>query len=281
MTTSLLSFLTKQINITILVYLWIFVPRFPWTGPARRGLGRHILLKAARGLSPPPPRFGAWQFVTWLALRGQCMWGRCVDAIVDQLILGRFLADPGRLLADSGRSWQIPKYETCFFALGLSGGVGTWEMHAVPKRLNFYIKNHPKSIGVGSKNYKKWAQVDQQSIKNGSRSRTRIWNATGGLRVLSVFTILAPLGRFWCHLSCLRQIPAPGPRKVTVRTDTCFRWGCFRSCAGFLWNWMRKNMAGEETNCEKDVKLRNHFVSNRFYVILVKSDGKNAMKLEN
>ena len=44
---------------------------------------------------------------------------------------------------------------------------------------------------------------------------------------------------------------------------------------------MRKNMAGEETNCEKDVKLRNHFVSNRFYVILVKSDGKNEMKLEN
>jgi len=44
---------------------------------------------------------------------------------------------------------------------------------------------------------------------------------------------------------------------------------------------MQKNMAGEETNCEKDVKLRNHFVSNRFYVILVKSDRKNAMKLEN
>ena len=39
-------------------------------------------------------------------------------------------------------------------------------------------------------------------------------------------------------------------------------------------------MAGEETNCEKDVKLRNHFVSNRFYVILVKSDGGDAMKLE-
>ena len=32
-----------------------------------------------------------------------------MDAIVDQLILGRFLADPGRLLVDSGRSWQIPK----------------------------------------------------------------------------------------------------------------------------------------------------------------------------
>jgi hypothetical protein len=44
---------------------------------------------------------------------------------------------------------------------------------------------------------------------------------------------------------------------------------------------MRKNMAGEETNFEKDVKLRNHFVANRFYVILVKSDGTNAMKLEN
>ena len=55
---------------------------------------------------------------------------------------------------------------------------------------------------------------------------------------------------------------------------------CSRSCAGFLWNWMRKNMAGEETNCEKDVKLRNHFVSNRFYVILVKSDGKMRWNLK-
>ena len=45
-----------------------------------------------------------------------------MDAIVDQLILGRFLADPDRLLTDSGRSWQIPKFETWCFALGLSGG---------------------------------------------------------------------------------------------------------------------------------------------------------------
>ena len=43
-------------------------------GPLKATLARGILiLKAARGLSPPPPRFGAWQFVTWLALRGQCM----------------------------------------------------------------------------------------------------------------------------------------------------------------------------------------------------------------
>jgi hypothetical protein len=43
---------------------------------AHRNLPINLLvcsLKAARGLSPPPPRFGAWQFVTWLALRGQCM----------------------------------------------------------------------------------------------------------------------------------------------------------------------------------------------------------------
>ena len=51
---------------------------------------------------------------------------------------------PGRLLADSGRSWVRPLW-----------GVWNCEAHAVPKRLNFYIKNHPKSIGVDSKNYKK------------------------------------------------------------------------------------------------------------------------------
>ena len=39
-------------------------------------------------------------------------------------------------------------------------------------------------------------------------------------------------------------------------------------------------MTGEETICEKDVKLRNHFVSNRFFVILEKNEGKDAMKLE-
>ena len=35
-----------------------------------------------------------------------------MDAIVDQLILGRFLADPGRLLAESGRSWQTSAPKT-------------------------------------------------------------------------------------------------------------------------------------------------------------------------
>ena len=42
-----------------------------------------------------------------------------------------------------------------------------------------------------------------------------------------------------------------------------------------------KKMVGEEINCEKNVKLRNHFVSNLFFGILVKSEGKDAMKLEN
>ena len=64
-----------------------------------------------------------------------------MDAIVDQLILGRFLADPGRLLADSGRSWQLPN------------------------GLNFYTKNHPKLTDIGAKICKNLAQVDEKSIK--------------------------------------------------------------------------------------------------------------------
>ena len=39
-------------------------------------------------------------------------------------------------------------------------------------------------------------------------------------------------------------------------------------------------MVAEEKDCAKDVKLRNHFVSNRFFVILVKSEEKDAIKLE-
>ena len=35
-----------------------------------------------------------------------------MDAIVDQLVLGRFLTDPGRLLADSGRFWQSMGYRS-------------------------------------------------------------------------------------------------------------------------------------------------------------------------
>jgi hypothetical protein len=81
-------------------------------------------------------------------------------------------------------------------------------------------------------------------------------------------------------LSCLRQIPAPDPRKVMVRTETCFRRGCCRSCAGFLRNWMRKKHDRRETNCEKDVKFRNHFVFNRFFIILVKSEAKDPMNLD-
>jgi len=83
----------------------------------------------------------------------------------------------------------------------------------------------------------------------------RVWNKTAQMSIRHIFSfsILAPLGRFWYHLSCLRQVPAPGPRKVRVRAVTCFRRGCCRSCAGFLRNRIRKNMAGEETNYEKYV----------------------------
>ena len=65
-------------------------------------------LRAARGLSPPPPCFGFLRSGISLAWWGGCL-GRWVDAIVDQLVLGRFLADSwqirGRFLADFGNLW--------------------------------------------------------------------------------------------------------------------------------------------------------------------------------
>ena len=49
--------------------------------------------------APPFWVLAVWDF---LASSGGCMWGRRVDAIVDQLVLGRYLADPGTLLDDVG-----------------------------------------------------------------------------------------------------------------------------------------------------------------------------------
>ena len=44
---------------------------------------------------------------------------------------------------------------------------------------------------------------------------------------------------------------------------------------------VKKKIAKAENKCEKDVKLRNHFVSNRFFVILVKNERKeDPMKFE-
>ena len=39
-------------------------------------------------------------------------------------------------------------------------------------------------------------------------------------------------------------------------------------------------MVVEENDGGKDVNLRNYCVSNRFFVILVESEGKDAIKLE-
>jgi hypothetical protein len=129
----------------------------------------------------------------------------CEEGAWMQSLISWFLADSWQILADS---WQILADLGRFRNLrpGICvrplWGLGNWETHAVPKRLNFYIKNHTASIGVGSKNCKKWTQVDQKSIKNWSRSRTRIWNAKEfetDATVLSVSNILAPLGWFRCH----------------------------------------------------------------------------------
>ena len=61
------------------------------------------LLKVARGQSPPPPHFGLWRSGASLVWWGGCMRGRCLGAIVDQLILGRFLADLGTFLTKQHR----------------------------------------------------------------------------------------------------------------------------------------------------------------------------------
>ena len=50
---------------------------------------------------------------------------------------------------------------------------------------------------------------------------------------------------------------------------------------GFFFELDAKKIAKAENKCEKDVKLRNHFVSNRFFVILVKNERKeDPMKFE-
>ena len=59
-----------------------------------------------------------------------------------------------------------------------------------------------------------------------------------------------------------------------------FSAGVLSVVCGFSSKLDVKKMAGEEKDCAKDVKLRNHLVSNRFFLILVKSEGKNAIKLE-
>ena len=59
-------------------------------------------------------------------------------------------------------------------------------------------------------------------------------------------------------LSCLRQIPAPGPRKVMVRAVTCFSTGVFSVVCGFSSKLVVKKRVMEEIDGEKDIKFRNH-----------------------
>ena len=81
-------------------------------------------------------------------------------------------------------------------------------------------------------------------------------------------------------LSCLRQIPAPGPRKVRCERKLAFHGGAVSHVRVFFELDVKK-IAKAENKCEKDVKLRNHFVSNRFFVILVKNERKeDPMKFE-
>ena len=67
----------------------------PWAvGPA------NLIEGDQRPVTTAPP---FWVLAVWgfagTIWRGGCMWGRCVGAIVDQLVLERFLADLGNVLA--------------------------------------------------------------------------------------------------------------------------------------------------------------------------------------
>ena len=81
------------------------------------------------------------------------------------------------------------------------------------------------------------------------------------------------------------KLPAANSRSGSTEghgaNGNLFSMGVLSVVCGFSLKLYAKKHGRRETNCDKDFKLRNHFVSNRFYVILVKSDGKNAMKLEN
>ena len=80
------------------------------------------------------------------------------------------------------------------------------------------------------------------------------------------------------------KLPAANSRSASTEchgaSGNLFSAGVLSVVCGFSSKLDVKKMAGEEKDCAKDVKLRNHFVSNRFFLILVKSEGKNAIKLE-
>ena len=140
---------------------------FSWKARTRQKVLQSFIEGGQRPVTAAP-RFGAWQFVTWLALRGQCMWGRCVDAIVDQLILGRFLADPGRLLADIvTMQFRCREFWRCSlvldFCCGCYGGLFTWFLNG------FLMKKWGAKTSNPSQIDQNWGQ---EHSKNDPGSKT-------------------------------------------------------------------------------------------------------------
>ena len=80
------------------------------------------------------------------------------------------------------------------------------------------------------------------------------------------------------------KLPAANSRSGSTEghgaSGNLFSTGVLSVVCGFSSKLDVKNMVVEEKYCEKDVKLRNHFVSNRFFVILVKNERKDRIKLE-
>ena len=126
-------------------------------------------MKVARGQSPPPPPFGLWRSGASLVWWGECMRGRCLGKIVDQLVLGRFLADLCRFLIYFGnigpkRKCEENRAKICDFEARGSQNQPKWCPGALRKR--------------------PWEQVGSRLLKKAPRLPINL-------------RLLAPLGRFW------------------------------------------------------------------------------------
>ena len=114
------------------------------------------------------------------------------------------------------------------------------------------MKIHPKSVKIdqnGAKRVQNASKIHQRSILGsfwgvfGAKSRP------GRLQEAPPRKKYSPFGRFLAEnvaprvdLSCLREIPAPGPRKVMVQAEICSPRGCWRQSAGDSRDRVPKNV---------------------------------------
>ena len=77
-------------------------------------------------------------------------------------------------------------------------------------------------------------------------------------------------------LSCLRQIPAPGPWKVLVQAVTCCRWRCWWQCAmhGCCARWGSKKLLRSERLSSR-IEIEKKFNGN------VKNERKMKKTMKN